>query len=404
MSPDHCMVIGSNQVRAYHLTGNEGWSSYRTIVGAFEQRNRTRTEAGSSKGSKTSVLPPELVEAEVKLVVRDQDDPIECAVVWERIYPRRAWVGKLHPHLPTDMAFVVAGILNSAIGRVLYRRLARARKHTSHNLRKNTLYELRVPLLAYDQETFSRAALLSYRLHCLYAANQECVLPAEVLDVDVPNHWLRLLSELVRLYGYSEPEARRLVEEVLPEGLQDVPGVQGQLYYVPKEPLQNVKLLDRAALDRYEELKGHARSKTLTTDGRKELDNLQAMIQWEDRINGGIPHSLRPRPWPGISSDRDAIKAAYRYLSCRKGQAFGAENPRQVDQRIWEVSVFYSPPRGLKPEDMLTLPREWATPGKHSAGKLWVDVVTGEVRETLEAAQDAITAPKTEAALLALTD
>ncbi|HZH98278.1 MAG TPA: hypothetical protein VEX38_04850 [Fimbriimonadaceae bacterium] len=387
LSPEHCLIVESGQVEHYHLNGDVGWASYGAIRQAFKDRD---TRASREGGAKTSVLPSKLVDAEIKLVIRDQDNPIRCAAVWERVYPKRAWVGTLHPALGVPMTFVVAAILNSAIGQVTYSRLARKRGHKSHDLRKALVGELKIPVLAYDEEAFQRAALLSYRLHCLYAASSACSLPADVMDVLVPNHWERLLSELVRLYGYSEPDARKLVEETLPAGLADVPGFQGKLYYVLREPLQEVRLTDAAVIDRYEKLKAAVRNTNASAKDEAELAALRRLLEWEDRINRSIPRSLQPEPWPGVSDEKLALKVAQRYLSDRWGQRYGAEEPQQIDRRQWQVRVFYSPPPALKPEEVRRIPPQWATPGKHLAGYLRIDRVTGAVSESGEHFKNAL--------------
>jgi hypothetical protein len=126
LTPDHCRVIGPEQVAPYHFTGSEGWSSYEAIAAAFDEQRKRLRETGA--GAKTSELPRSLVDADLKLVIRDRPNPIQCMVTWSRVYPRRAWVGTLHDHLSNEWAFVIAALLNSSLGHALYRRLARGRK------------------------------------------------------------------------------------------------------------------------------------------------------------------------------------------------------------------------------------------------------------------------------------
>jgi hypothetical protein len=389
LTPDHCRIIGSRQLAHYRLLGDEGWSSYTDIEAAFERRNQKRSSGKGEGGARTTPLPPEIVNANVKLMVRDQDDPIQCAVTAERVYPKRAWMGTLHDSLPLETTFVVAAILNSAIGQISYRRLAAAKSYRSADIRKGTLLKIIIPLLGYEDEAFHRSALLSYRLHCLHAAVADCSLPSEVTDIDIANNWIHLLSELVRLYGFSEPEARHLVAEVLPAGLKDVPGFQGKFYYVPRSPLSRVILMHQQEHDRYEELKGRARKRELSDDETRELARLQRLIAWEDKINHGSPVSVTPSPWPGADNEQDALKLAYGFLSRKRGQRFGATDPVRVSPRLWEVSTFYRPPRGVATGDMDPLPSEWAVDQRHPVGKLWIDAVTGEVQEAPSTPLDA---------------
>jgi hypothetical protein len=134
------------------------------------------------------------------------------------VYAKRAWLGLIDPELGPEWPYVIAGILNSAIGQVLYRRLLPSTAGRSRDIRKEVLTNIRVPYMGYSTESFWLAAKLSYRLHMLHEASRALALPAELLDVTARNHWLRLLSELVRLYGFPDPEAQQLVADVLPEG------------------------------------------------------------------------------------------------------------------------------------------------------------------------------------------
>jgi hypothetical protein len=387
VSADSCLVVESAHVRQYHRTGSTGWADYAAIVRRFEQNRRQR---GSASGSNATVLPRELVDADVKLIVRDSDRPLECAVVWERVYPKRAWVGTTHPSLDHHSAFVIAGILNSAIGQVLYRRRARSHQSRTGDLRKGMLTELLVPVLGYDIDAFARVALLSYRLHCLHAANRDCLLPSEVLDVDIPSHQIALLSELVRLFGYPDKEARQLVEEVLPAGLPDVPGMQRKLYYVAREAMRPVSLMSEETHTRYERLKEVAGTRPHDEPEAAEFSGIQALIRWQNRINLGVPEELRPTPWPGVSDANQAIEAAFTYLSFKKGQAYGAERARRIDGRFWEVDIYHSPPAKVAPHSGPRVPDERRGLQRLPAGKLRVDGVTGQVREVLEDAGHAL--------------
>ena len=116
------------------------------------------------------------------------------------------------------------------------------------------------------------------------------------------------------------------------------------------------------------------------------------MIQWEHRINGPLPRRLEPPPWPGIRDERDAVKAADCYLSLKKGQAFIAEGAMRIEPLLWEVSINFTTAKGFRPEQAPHLPASWAVPGRHAAGKLWVDGVTGTVTDSLEEARNAIAA------------
>jgi hypothetical protein len=244
------------------------------------------------------------------------------------------------------------------------------------------LSEVRLPLLSYDEQAFERTGALSYRLHCLYAAARECSLPFELIDNAIRSHWVGLLSELLRLYDYSEAEARKLFADVLPRGFKDVLGIQIELYFVPSEPPVKVRLADSRTLERYEDVKARLRSGSASAEDERELQELMRLLHWEDRINGPIPPVLKPEPWPGVSDEAGALKAARRHLSLHRGQGFEVTHPVRASERCWRVDAYFSPPPGARPEEMGRFPSAWARPGRHPAGQLWVDAVTGEVTES----------------------
>jgi|GEM_PF-5898212 len=119
---DACRVLESRDVHAFWAAPTSIFASYEEICAAF----RTRRSAGGA-GSKTTPLPAAVLDAPYKLVIRDNLRQIEAVVVGERVYPKRGWVATLKPSYGKEMAFVLAGLLNSALGQVLYRRAADAR-------------------------------------------------------------------------------------------------------------------------------------------------------------------------------------------------------------------------------------------------------------------------------------
>jgi hypothetical protein len=377
-SPNHCRVLEASDVEHFHVVPRPLWVDYEEIVAGFQQSSRT---------SNVCKLPWPLVDAPVKLVLDDRNAPIKAVVTGERVYPKRAWVGSVPRVWGTEMAFVVAGILNSAIGYVLYREVAEDKGSRGADLAKGVLSALPIPLPTHYKDAFSNVALLSYRLHMLYQAQRACALD---LGQTIRNHWLGLLSGVVQLYGWSEKEAQSLLKEAQAKGLKDIPGFQGDLFFSLQSPLLRVPLLDVRKAERSEELKLKARTQGLTGDEDKELTSLQRLCHWDERVNAPVPRLLVAPSWAGASNEREALKAAYRFLSLKRGQRFGAENPVRVSLQLWEVTVFYSPPRGLKPEESTRLPPGWEIPGKHPAGKLWVDAITGEVREVVEEAQHGV--------------
>jgi hypothetical protein len=376
-----CLVVRSNQVAPFFLTESEGWADYGEIIEAFDARTRQRRRTLTGAGSKTSPLPEELVCSGPRLLIRDSDNPLACVVVTGRIYPRRAWVGALHPMFGGELPYVLAGILNSTLGLVLYRRVSGQVAGSSHDVRKSALVRMRIPWLTYDTVAFRRAALLSYRLHCLCAAAREVSLPASVLDEDIPNHRAHLLSELVRLYGFEDAEAREIVEKVLPEGAADVLGAQRKLFYRPKEPLEPIRLHTSETIERYETLKARARRHELDSAGAGELARLQALLTWEHRANSPVPVLPLPREPKGAFSSEAAIRAANRYLSSTRGQATVARSAKRISSSLWEVELRTASP--------LTSGARWAATSPSVSGTLWVNVLTGAVSDDPRRAQDA---------------
>ncbi len=378
-SPEHYRVLQAADLKSYHYHRREQWALYEDISAAFAKAD------GSSHITK---LPRPLVDAPVKLVAADRSANLRWSVTAEAIYPRRAWIGALAPGWELAMAFAVVGILNSAIGHVLYARTAQEVGSQSKELAKKVLERLPIAAPALKPSTFAQVALLSYRLHQLYEAQSACRLD---LPSYIRDHQLYLLSAVVELYGWSEKEARELIKEA--PHTRDHPGSQEELFAGwPRTPLLPVRLLDDRKLEQYETLKGATRSGSITPKGADELSRLQDALYWEHRINQGIPSRLIADPWPGVTNEQQAVRAACAYLSHTRGQRFGVELPARRTERLWEIAFFYSPPRGLSREDAARLPEGWAEPGKHPAGKLYVDAITGVVSESQEGPQHAVAA------------
>jgi hypothetical protein len=369
-TPEQLRVLFADDVRQFDLWPRQEWVQFSDLRQAFARSRAT---------SNISLVSWEVLDAPVKLVLRDLATPLRGALTADLIYPKRAWIGALLPGWDTEMAFAVAGILNSAIGYLLYNARARERGIQDQDLRGELLGELPIPLPGAGADSLSRLALLSYRLHALHETQRVCAID---LDTTLTSHWLSLLSEVVRLYGWSEEEARDLLFDAQTQGLRDIPGYQGELLFERgdlQSPSLRVRLVPPEGITRYEELKAELRAGR--GEARAELGRLQTLLQWEHRINAPVPKRLPRAEWPGASNEREALRAAFRYLSMKRGQAFGAQNPRRIDERLWEVQVYYSPPARLSPADVRRLPAGWAEPGKHAAGHLLIDAITGEVHD-----------------------
>jgi hypothetical protein len=369
-------VLESGDVDHFRVRSRT-WVRYEELQEGFERSPTT---------SNISRIPMEVLSRPVKLIVRDEAPRLRAALTGELVYPKRAWVGVLLPEWTLLMGYAVVGILNSAVGEVMYQRLARERRKSGRDIRESLLGELPIPLPTPEDQKLPQVALLAYRLHLLYEAEAACGLH---LDSTINSHWSYLLTAVVDLYGWPEGEARRAFEE-LGAHRDDLPGDQGQFLLERPElrsPMLRLKLLNETDLIRYDSLKLRARS--LNTDERDELESLRGRLLWEDRINSPIPASLAVSDWPGIAGEREALRAALRFLSLRKGQAFGAERAQRISPEMWQVDFYYSPPAGLKPEHVSRIPHEWIAPGKHPAGTLYINAKTGEVRESLDEAQRA---------------
>lgn len=378
-TPDHCRILEASDLREFHFRAREQWASYEGISAGFERGSDT---------SNITRLPPSLVNAPVKLVLEDRSSKLRCFVTSERIYPKRAWVGALAPGYDVRMAFVLAGVLNSALGRVLYNRISVELGCRGDDLAKSVLERLPIPAPTVKPQAFSKVALLSYRLHQLYAAQAACNLdPAELIR----DHRLYLLPEVVNLYGWEEEDARFLLQGSQPT--KDQPNDQAELFAQwPQTPLRPVRLVPEADLARYEELKVRARMGSIAPREVKELSRLRELIYWEDRINGDIPTRLAVTPWPGVASEQQAVRAAYGYLSRTRGQRFGVEDAVRATERLWEVTAFQSGPSLAPQERVAPSPNDARSGGKHPIGKLYIDAITGDVSESLETAQHAIAA------------
>jgi len=380
ITPDFVRWVESRDVDHFDIHRRDQWVDYHELLRAFELSRET---------SNIAPLSWEVVAAVPKLIVNDGTKPLRGVLTSELVYPKRAWVAPLARAWDSEMAFAVTGILNSAVGYLLYRQRAEELGVVGKDLSENVLGSIPIPMPGEKPEVFSRVAVLSYRLHTLYQMERACSIN---LDATLKSHWLLLFSDVVALYGWSEEHAQTLLDGLRGLGLEDAPGYQGQFLFERgglRSPLLPVVLVDHSALERYEQLKARARSAAAGPVEREELRNLRALLYWERHLNFPVPKRLARQPWPGISSERDALKAAHLFLSTTKGEAFGAERPVRCSDALWAVDVFYSPPRNLAPEDRRRLPAGWADAGRHAAGRLWIDAVTGEVRESLEEAQRA---------------
>jgi hypothetical protein len=382
-SPDHCRVLEAADIGPFDYGRRDQWAAYAEIREAFS-RSRGRAHL--------TPLSEALVAAPVKIVFADDSAALRCVVTAERVYPRRAWLGALSSFWGTEAVFAVAGILNSAVGTALYCQTAHELGNRSDDLAKGILERIPIPLPSGAHASFSNVARLSYRLHTLHKARRACGLD---LEEPIRDHWLQLLPEVVHLYGWTEDEARLLLSGAKERGARDLPSRQQEhqpelFGRDPQLALRPVRLLDDTAQRRCDELKSARRGGKLTAEERQELQRLESLLLWEDRLNAPVPAVLAAPAWSGAGSEQQALKAAYRHLSARRGQRFGAENPVRRSARLWEVEVYYSPPKGLKSEEAANVPSEWAVPGKHPAGRLYVDAATGKAYETLEDAQHAI--------------
>lgn len=374
-TPDHCRVLEAADLREFHAHKREQWASYQEIAAAYGH--------GATHISKLSEA---IVGAREKIVVSDHSDRLWCHVTSERVYPKRAWVGTLAPGWDLEMAFVVAAILNSAIGPVIYAQTAQRAGIQGRDLRKAVLEGFPIPVPALQPAAFSQLAQISYRLHQLYEAQTACKVD---LDPVIRSHWLYLLPQVVKLYGWSERDARLLLTEAPPT--RDQSAAREHLFSTwPQTPLLPVKLVSEELQERLEALKTRKRAGSLSPEETVELTRLTDALYWESRINGPVPSHLTATPWPGVASELRAIRAVYGHLSRTRGQRFGADRAIRKSERIWEVPIYLMPPRVKAVEDRHTQSGDGEVSGKHPAGMLYVDAITGKVSDTLEGAQHAI--------------
>ena len=277
-TPHHdCRVVGSNHVAQYHLAGNLGWANYEDIADAFQVRNSTRVTGGG----KSTVLPAEIVDAPLKLLIRDRDQRIDCVVVTERIYPKRAWVGAVIPAWNAEMAYATAGILNSSVGLALYRRIAVREQINGHDLRQEALARLAIPLPGTRSQFFTRVAQLSYRLHLLHQANREGI---RDLGREIANHRQQLLADIVRLYGWPKSEAWEVLGTLRADELTDVAGDQKQFFDEFQNPLAEITLVSKQELGEFEALNAKHEAGITGPSETMQLDQLRRLLLWQDRL------------------------------------------------------------------------------------------------------------------------
>lgn len=348
---DDCRVVDSREVRPFHLGASAGWADYEEIARAFrEHSGRTHV----------SPLPRHLVEAPIKLVVRDRDLPLAAVVTSERLYPKRAWVAALSPGWDTEMAFAGAGLLNSPVGCLLYHEAAARTGRRGHDVRKNILASLPVPLPATSPEGFRQSALLSYRLHCVSQAEVE---GGVSLLAERDALQMRLLSAVVEWFGWDEATAERRLRaarDLIPRARHTS---DAGLFTRFPQAIEPVALLDEAQRRRYEELYELVRARQAPESERREFERLERLVVWEARTNRLTVGSPPSPVLPGVVTEREALKRAYGYITHRWGQGYRAEQVRRASPDSWTVAVRTLPTKGRQAEELT----------------LRIDAATGEV-------------------------
>lgn len=379
------MVLGSRQIEAYAIHPGDRWVDYAGIKQAFVDRRREAKEQNAPVSNATP-LPEQVARAPLKILIPDTTLPVQAVVTTEAVYPTRAWVAVVRETLPVEAVYIIAGLLNSALGQALYRQRAGVAGKHGRELRQKALFSIPFPItLLIDplSETVQRAARLSYRLHGLYAAKQECGLGCDLDEGEIRSHWEALLSDLVRMYGISEERVQKLITEEL----KDVPGTQESLFYRPTAPLLDVRLLDGEALEAYEALKARSRSGEIDDAGKRELARVRRLLYWQNRINGPLPQMTAPGAWPGVTSEIQASKAAALWLSSRYGHAFTIADVRREDPETWTVSYL------LPEHDRELFPKLETADGTHvfpvRTGHIRIDAVSGAVQSVAKNPADA---------------
>lgn len=388
-SPSSCKVVRSGDIERFRLTDSEGWAEYGDILQAFEAQRKAGVKA------KTGPYPEAVISAPVKLVIREAGPPIRALLTTDRVYPRRAKLAVPAASSSLMLAYAALGVVNSPIGQVWYEMIAQERPKRTNDLTTRHLGLIPIAPRDYSPNALSMVADLGHRLSAIYQGELECrplVEDAFTFDSLVRNQWWHLHSAVAHLLRLSEPEAEGLFAQVRDSFQREMGGEeQLALAEAPRDlpRLPPLRILSKYQMERFEELKDQSRSGSIAQAGRHELTRLRRLLEWEDRINSPAPTYLAVRAWPGILTERQALRAADRYMYRHLGERFFAQEAKQTEAGTWQVEMVFSCPSSLPPAERARIPVAWRSPGLHSAGRLLINQVSGEIQEVLAIQEDA---------------
>lgn len=283
---DDCRVVAGKDIQQFRLRGPDCWVDFNDILRAFDAYR---------PASHISPFDRETVFAAVRIVIRDQGEPLRAALSYEPVYPRRGKIATLRPDQPLGLAYAAAALLNSVIGQALYRAALRdlGKRPSGDSAYKDVLAMLPLARRAYPAEQLRRVATLSYQVSTLYRAEEACHRDFwQVISLLRD----RLVCEISALLGLSEGAARQLTESVADLELEDV--LRPSLFHSPEAlyPLPPVRLLEEGQRSRYNELRQIAARGDASASVKVELERLSALLEWEEAVNAGPPAALEEVP------------------------------------------------------------------------------------------------------------
>jgi len=292
---DDCRVLESKDIQQFHLRPAGRWTKYQQIEAAF---------AASRLDGRASHIAPyreEFVFSPYKLVVAEAERPLRIAVSTQAVYPARGKLAVLREGISLEWLYLAAGVLNSAFGQALYRRLAcevRGRpSRPSDGVLQKAIEQ--VPLAHRSSSAALRheAAQAAYRIATLCELQAATGRDETEIIVRLRQRFLATVSEVLQL---SEDDARALLREVADFHLTDDPhGLFTPLEQLP--PMPPLTILTSAERGDLAEFRNAGAKGRLGEAELGEWERLAELEDWEAALEADLPATLEISP--GLCSE-----------------------------------------------------------------------------------------------------
>jgi hypothetical protein len=279
-SLDFCRVVEGEEIEQFRFSGPQRWADFSAIEQAFP---RPRISSGNSPYTRDWVFAP------LKVVIRDQDNPIRAVLSYEPVYPKRAKLAVPMPGQSVHRVYAAVGVLNSAIGQAYYRKYL-GRPLSGDSAYAAILRQLPVAHQDHSPDELELAAQLAYQVITLYQAQAEC------RGRDFWQHILplkrRLSWAIGRLLRLDEAEEEQLIQSVADLKPEDAHLANLAESWGARMTLPPIRLGEPEDGGRVRKLLERERTGTATESELAELDRLQLLSYWQGMVNTPLPSRL----------------------------------------------------------------------------------------------------------------